>query len=245
MHRFFVPSESISGKKIIVSEAKQAHHIQDVLRLKTQDELVIFDEKANDYVCVIEKLKPELTLFIKKMTPFPGGTKKILLDIACAIPRKSNMDDIVDKLTQLGVDKIIPLKTRRTIVKLDEKKKQQRLGHWQRVAQAASQQSQRSVLAVIEPLRDIQELLPDSQEYDLKLIPTLVGERKNIKEVLEGSHPKNILVLIGPEGDFTPEEISLAKKCGCVAVSLGRNVLRVETAAVAAASCIKLFYEDR
>ncbi len=214
-----------------------------MLRLKTKDELIIFDEKANEYVCAIEKLKPQLTLLIKKMSALSVRAKKINLAVACALPKKSSMDDIIDKLTQLGVDRIIPLKTSRTIVKLDEEKKQLRFSHWQKVAQNASQQSQRSTLAVIEQLKDIKEVLADSKEYDLKLIPTLTGDRKTIKEILQHSKPSNILVFIGPEGDFTDEEIALAKKYGCIAVSLGRNVLRVETAAVAVASYIKFLYQ--
>jgi 16S rRNA (uracil1498-N3)-methyltransferase len=244
MRRFFVPSQSIAEKKIIVSDPKQAHYIRDVLRLKIKGELIVFDEKANEYVCAIERLKPQPTLFIKKMSPLSPAAEKMNLAVACAIPKKSNMDDIVDKLTQLGVGSIIPLKTRRTIVKLDEKKKQLRLSHWQKVAQNAGQQSRRIKLPVIEPIQDIKEVLSDSQAYDLKLIPTLEGQRKSLKEILDNSKAENILVLIGPEGDFTDEEVALAKNHGCIAVSLGRQVLRVETAAVAVASYIKFRYQS-
>lgn len=244
MRRFFVPSQNIQGSRITVSDAKQAHYIKNVLRLKNDDAVIVFDEMANEYACAIEKLKPQPVLFIKETAALSSGAEKMRLSVACAIPKKSNMDDIVDKLTQLGVDRIIPLKTQRTIVKLDEKKKQLRLIHWCKVAQNASQQSQRKKLPVIEPLTDIKEVLSDSKGYDLKLIPTLAGERKSLKEVLQDSKPENILIFIGPEGDFTDKEISLAKNYGCIPVSLGRNVLRVETAAVAVASYIKFLYQS-
>jgi len=243
MPRFFVPSQNISKDKIIVSDRKQAHYIKDVLRLKVKDELVIFDEKENEYTCLLEKLQPEVTLYIKEMFLAALNSKKINLTVACAIPKKSDMDDIIDKLTQLGAARIIPLKTQRTIVKLDEKKKQLRLNHWQKVAQSASEQSQRKSLPIIETIKDIKEVLTETKEYDLKLIPTLTGERKSLKEILEKVKPKNILVLVGPEGDFSEGEISLAKKSGCIAVSLGKQVLRVETAAVAVASYIKFLYQ--
>lgn len=242
MPRFFVPSQNISKDKIIVLDRKQAHYIKDVLRLKVNDELVIFDEKENEYTCLLEKLKPEVTLYIKKTVLAAPNSKKINLTVACAIPKKSNMDDIIDKLTQLGVARIIPLKTKRAIVKLDAKKEQTRLNHWQRIAQSASEQSQRISLPIIETIKGIKEVLTETKEYDLKLIPTLSGERKSLKEILEKVKPKNILVLVGPEGDFSKDEISLAKKSGCIAVSLGKEVLRVETAAVAVASYIKFLY---
>jgi 16S rRNA (uracil1498-N3)-methyltransferase len=243
MPRFFVPSQNISKDKIIVLDKKQVHYIKDVLRLKVRDELVIFDEKENEYTCLLEKLKPELTLDIKKMVLAVANLKKINLTVACAIPKKSNMDDIIDKLTQLGVARIIPLKTQRTIVRLDEQKKQLRLNHWQKIAQSSSEQSQRRNLPIIATIKGIKEVLTETKEYDLKLILTLTGERKSLKEILEKGKPKNILVLVGPEGDFSEDEISLAKKYGCIAVSLGKQVLRVETAAVAVASYIKFFYQ--
>lgn len=243
MHRFFVPSQNISENKIIISDREQAHYIKDVLRLKVNDAIIVFNEKADEYACSIEKLKPALTLNIKKIFPKVTNPKKVHLSLACAIPKKSSMDDIIDKLTQLGVDRVIPLKTERTIIKFDEKKKELRFNHWQRVAQSASQQSQRSSLPVIEPIQSVREVLSASKEYDLKLIPTLEGERQSLKDILRDAKAANILVLIGPEGDFSPEEVDLAKKSGCIPVSLGKQVLRVETAAVAVASYIKFLYQ--
>ncbi|MDD5154891.1 MAG: RsmE family RNA methyltransferase [Candidatus Omnitrophica bacterium] len=243
MRRFFAPSENISGKKITIADNKQQHYIKDVLRIKAGQEVIVFDEKTNEYLCSVEKLKPALALNIKKIYPACAIPRNMVLSLACAIPKKSSMDDIVDKLTQLGVDRVIPLETERTIVRLDKKKKELRLGHWRNVAQSASQQSQRSSLPVIEPVQSVKEALSGAKGYDLKLIPTLEGERRSLKDVLRGSGAKNILVFIGPEGDFSPAEVELAKKSGCVAVSLGKEVLRVETAAVAVASYIKFLYQ--
>ena len=241
MHRFFIPSGDISKEEVIISDAKQAHHIRDVLRLKAKDSVVIFDENANEYKCQIAKLIPELSLKIKTRVLSSGVKNKFSLTVACAIPKNSNMDDIIDKLTQIGVDRIIPLKTRRVIVRLDEKKAVLRLSRWKKIALSASQQSQRKSLAAIDAVKEIKDVLEESEDYDLKLIPTLAGERKTLKEVLANNSAKNILVLIGPEGDFTDEEVRLAIKYGCISVSLGSNVLRVETAAVSAASFIILY----
>ena len=240
MHRFYIFSQNILADKIVISDSQQAHYLRDVLRLKAKDPVIAFDEKGNEYSCLIEKVLPRaITLHIKDIARVKGQ-KEFSLTVACAIPKKSNMDDIIDKLTQLGVDRIIPLKTKRVIVSLDEQKKELRLQRWRKIAQSASQQCQRNALPIIEPIKDIKEVLFESKDYDLKLIPTLSGKRKTLKEVLQNYRPLSILIFIGPEGDFTDEEINLAKLSGCLPVSLGNLVLRVETAAVAVASFIKL-----
>ncbi|HLD82676.1 MAG TPA: RsmE family RNA methyltransferase [Candidatus Omnitrophota bacterium] len=240
MHRFYCPSQNISGGLITISDKEQTHHLKDVLRLKVNDKAAIFDDKGNEYVCLLrELLKDKVILEIKskKLAVRPG---KVKLTIACAIPKKSKMDDIIDKLTQLGVDRIIPLETERVIVRWNEAKKTLQRQRWEKVALAAAKQSQRSALSVIEPIQDIKEVLSKAQEFDLKLIPALIGRRRPLKEILAKGKPKNILVFIGPEGDFAPDEVALAGKYGCIPVSLGELVLRVETAAVAVASFIRL-----
>ena len=239
MHRLFVPPDNISVDEIRVSDKEQVNHLKNVLRLKAGAEIVVFDGQGNEFNCAVEVVAKEVVLKIKSR----NSSKKTgsSITIACAIPKKSKMDDIIDKLTQLGVDKIIPLETERVIVRLDKNKKAQRQERWQKIAQSASEQSQRSTIPVIEPVKNVSEVLTAAKNYDLKLIPTLYGKRKSLKEVFSGSVPKNVLVFIGPEGDFSDEEVGLAVKAGCIPVSLGQEVLRVETAAVAAASFIKLY----
>ncbi|MCX5706225.1 MAG: RsmE family RNA methyltransferase, partial [Candidatus Omnitrophica bacterium] len=149
------------------------------------------------------------------------------ITLACAIPKKAKFDDIVDKLTQLGSARIIPLKTERVIVKLDNHKEALRLTRWRKIAQAASQQSKRSDIPVIEPPKDLEDLLTQSQDFDLKLIPTLEGRRKTLKEIFSKIQPRNILILIGPEGDFSAKEIAMALKSGFIPVTLGDLVLRI------------------
>lgn len=240
MHRFFVSFQNISSDKIIISDKSRLHYLKDVLRLKVKDKAVAFDEKGNEYSCLVEKVLPATVILQIKGKASGREQKKFSLTIACAIPKKSNMDDIIDKLTQLGVDRIIPLKTKRVIVNLDERRASLRLERWRKIAQSASGQSQRNALPIIEPIKDIKAVFLESRGYALKLIPTLTGERKTLREVLRIHQPASILVFIGPEGDFTDEEIDLAKLAGFIPVSLGNLVLRVETAAVAVASFIML-----
>ncbi|OGO23427.1 MAG: hypothetical protein A2144_05450 [Chloroflexi bacterium RBG_16_50_9] len=238
MHRFYIAQE-IKGNKVVITDAGQFHHIKDVLRLKVNDEVTVFEDKGNEYICLITELgEKKATLTVKAMKA--AKTKRNKITIACAIPKKDRMDDIVDNLTQLGVDRIIPMETERVIIRLDDGKGAARLRRWQKIAQSAAEQSQRSSLPVIEPVAHFKNILERSREFDLKLLPVLVGKRRHINEVLGESRPDNILVLIGPEGDFTPEEVVLALKAGFIPVSLGDSVLRVGTAAMAVASYIKL-----
>jgi len=241
MQRLYCPSQNISSNKISIDDKEQIHHARDVLRLKEGEEVIIFDDKGNEYRSTLIEYLPKNMAFKIKETkkPNPEPTK-VKITIACAIPKGSRMDEIIDKLTQLGVERIIPLETERVIVKLNKQKRILRQERWKKIALNASLQSQRNALPIIEPIKNIGQLLSDSGSFDLKLIPTLSGERKLLKEVLKECKPRNILVLIGPEGDFTHEEINLAKKAGFIPVSLGNLVLRVDTAAIAIASFLML-----
>jgi 16S rRNA (uracil1498-N3)-methyltransferase len=241
MHRFFI--SNIEGDKAYLADSEQLHHLRDVLHLKENDEVIVFDSKGNDYVGVItgiERKRAEL-----KVTPIElprGNTARVT--VACAVPKGSRMDDIIDYLTQLGVERIIPLWTERVVVKLDGGKTEARLKRWRKIAQNAARQSQRSSIPLVEPATRLENIISNSQDYDLKLIPTLAGERRVIKDVLAGARPNNIIVLIGPEGDFTSEEIELARSAGFVPVSLGDTVLRVATAAIAVASYLRFALGD-
>lgn len=245
MQRLFCVSGDISKGKISILNKSQIHHIKDVLRLKIGDQLAVCDEFGNEYNSTIEELTAiNAVLKIKEMKRAVFA-EKIKVTFACAIPKKSKFDDIVDKLTQLGVDRIIPMLTQRVITKLDSHKEGLRLNRWKGIALSASEQSQRKSLPAIDSVKKIEEVLLEAENYDLKLIPVLIGERKTLKHVLSNPKLRNVLILIGPEGDFTPQELDLAKGAGFIPVTLGELVLRVETAAVSVASFIRFFYENR
>jgi 16S rRNA (uracil1498-N3)-methyltransferase len=237
MHRFYI--NHIEGKTASLTDSAQLHHLKDVLRLKINDGVNISDGAGNDYsgvITAINKKQAEIKVTLKKTPQNPS----LKLTVACAIPKGSRLDEVIDHLTQLGVEHIIPMRTARVVVKLDGAGAESRVKRWRKIVQSAAQQSQQSKIPVIDPVTDFGEVIKNSQDYDLKLIPNLTGERKLFKDVLVASRPKNIIVMIGPEGDFTPDEVALALSHGFVAVSLGDKVLRVATAAIAVASYIKL-----
>ncbi|MEI6631520.1 MAG: RsmE family RNA methyltransferase [bacterium] len=245
MHRFFAHSKNISRDNISISDSSEAHHLRDVLRIKLKEKVAVFDDKGNEYLCSVLSLTGTVALSIEKMIPRRALAYKSKLTIACAIPKSSKMDDIVDKLTQLGVDNIVPLLTERVIIKLGREKKDARLRRWEKIALSAAKQSQRFNLPVVAPIEGMKEALSSSEGYDLKIILTLAeSQRRTLKGLLKDSRPKDIFVFIGPEGDFTDQEVSLAKKKGFIPATLGDLVLRVETAAVAVASFIRFYLDE-
>ena len=240
MPRFFCAGGNISKGEITIDNPDDVHHIRDVLRLRRGNQLEVCDDKRNEYICVIKGMTSSgITLGIrqeKALRPEEGAA----ITVACAIPKKSMMDAVIDKLTQLGADRIIPMESSNVVVRLDAAKKAMRLSRWRKISRSASKQSQRRCVPIIEPVSQLSEVLAASADYDLKIIPTLIGERRTLKEVLNYVNPASILVLIGPEGDFTSDEIRLACSKGVVPVSLGKSVLRVDTAAIAVVSYLRL-----
>lgn len=250
----FCDFKNIAGDKIHISDPGQIHHIKDVLRYKINDKIEVCDKQGNVYLSVIEKMAAEnMELKICLETARREGIvscsnnvqseKKIKITAACAIPKKARFDDIVDKLTQLGVERIIPLETERVIIRLDQDKRISRLSRWRKIALNAAKQSQRLTLPAIDAVTDIKDVLSKQEDFDLKLIPNLIDGAVTLREIFVKNHKvDSVLILIGPEGDFTPREIAAAKKAGCIPVSLGKLILRVDTAVIAVTSFIKFFY---
>jgi 16S rRNA (uracil1498-N3)-methyltransferase len=241
MNRFYVGK--VTGSAVVISDKEQLHHLRNVLRLKVNDEISLSDGLGNDYAGVIksiEKKQADIEVTLVRA----ARENPVKLSVACAIPKNTRFDDVVDFLTQLGVERIIPMRTERVVVRLDSAAALEKHKRWLKIAQNAAQQSRRSRVPGIGNVIDYNDVISGSTCYDTKLIPHLSGERRLVKDVLAESHPKDILVLIGPEGDFTPEEIKLALDNGFQPVSLGDTVLRVATAAIAVASFIKFAAGD-
>lgn len=244
MIRLYISYKGIHNGKMCIRDGNQVHYLKGVLRVKPGEKIILFDEEGDEYAAEIKDLLPRSIILSVKPALERSRLGNLKFTIACAIPKKSKMDDIVDKLTQLGADRIIPMETERVVAKLDRDKKILKVERWRKIAQSASLQSQRNTIPVIEEVQDIKAVLGNSSAYDLKLIPALEGNRRHLKDMLSRFKPRNVLIFIGPEGDFTYEEIELAQNYGCIPVTLGDLVLRVETAAVAVASFIRL-YEPR
>lgn len=238
MSRFYISPDSVKDNKIFVS-GEEFHHIVDVMRLKAGDDIDAFDGKGNLYRGVIEKFSNKNLVISVSTCRKIDSKSKISVALMQSIPKKSKMDDIVEKCTELGIDEIIPVITERTIVDLNGEKAVSRINRWRKIAREATKQCGRTEITEILSVAKLKDLSSKIREFDLVLIPCLSGERKKIKEILKNFNGKRILFLIGPEGDFTKDEIELVKASGGIPTDLGNNVLRVDTAAISTLSIIK------
>ena len=160
--------------------------------------------------------------------------------MACAPPKKGKFEFIIEKCTELGVDEIIPLKTKRTEVIFKEDRMAGKLSRFEAVAVNAAKQSKRIKVPQITPMMSLAQVLKNLDPKGVHVFPSLHNHPRHIADVLlKADRQKPVTIFIGPEGDFTPDELELAIKHGCVPVSLGDTVLKVETAAIATVALVK------
>ncbi|OIO39367.1 MAG: hypothetical protein AUJ75_01320 [Candidatus Omnitrophica bacterium CG1_02_49_10] len=237
MSRFYVDPDGIKGDKIYI-EGAEAHHIADVMRLKAGERICAFDGMGNEFSGVITHIgsKRAVVDITEKRSIGPNKARRVTL--VQAVPKKSIMDYIVEKSTELGVDVIVPLWTDRTIVKPDEKGMAGKLSRWRRISIEASKQCGRSIIPQITAPKTFAAAVAALDKHALALIPHLGGGTSKISDALRSAGKKDIIIFIGPEGDFTAKEVSEAVKNGAIPVTLGPNVLRCDTAAVASLSII-------
>ncbi|HWL51407.1 MAG TPA: 16S rRNA (uracil(1498)-N(3))-methyltransferase [Chthoniobacteraceae bacterium] len=236
MHRFYIAPEhwNLAAPSL---EGAEAHHAVDVLRVRQGDRIVIFNGRGAEATTeVVEADKRRLDLKVLHQAKSEPLACRITL--AQAIPKGKTMDLIIQKATELGVSAIVPLVSERTVVQCSPEEAARKREKWQGVVIEAGKQCGRNWLPpVAEPVTP-KAFFADSPRFDLMLIASLQSDALPPRKVLEevqatlGGKPKEVLILIGPEGDFTPAEISLAKIAGCRPITLGPIVLRSETAAL-------------
>jgi 16S rRNA (uracil1498-N3)-methyltransferase len=237
--RFYIPASDWNSEALVLRDA-EAHHCAEVMRAKPGDKVTIFNGEGTEASAeIIEASRKEVTLKTLNVSKSPPLSARILL--GQAVPKGKNMDLIIQKATELGCAEIIPFLSDRTIVRVDPddaKKKQEK---WQRLAiEACKQCGQNWMPKVAEPVTLESYFNGNgSKDVSLKLIASLQPDTRGLKEILtehaemnNGAKVSSTLILIGPEGDFTPAEINLARNGGCLPMTLGPIVLRTETAAI-------------
>ncbi len=232
MSRFYVPKSKIKKNEIII-DGKEARHVLDVMRLRHKDDVVVFDGEGNEYAGFIKEtinrpkgLVVQIT-HVKKTTDKSGAE----ITLAQAIPKMNRMDYIVEKATELGVTRIIPMVSERTVVRPRENACGKKTERWRKKAVAAAKQCGRRDLPVITDIEEYGDVVGETDRYDLVLMACLSGNTMPLKEALAGIRASKILFFIGPEGGFSPEEVaSLKNRNNCRYVSLGQRVLKSDTA---------------
>ena len=222
---------------------EESHHLVVVNRARRGDIVVAFDGRGTEWTCELSTdSKREAVLAVnatRQARPLPFE-----ITLAQALPKGQSMDAIVRKATEIGARRIIPVESERTQVHLDGDRSDKKTGKWQVAALEAAKQCGNPWLPEITPITKFADVIADAAIYDLKLIASLNEGAKTLKAVLSdfqatrGCAPKKTIWLIGPEGDFSPDEMRAALAAGIAPVSLGPLVLRCETAAVYALSVL-------
>jgi 16S rRNA (uracil1498-N3)-methyltransferase len=239
MYRFYCADADFSKFSVTITDPDEIHHIKDVLHLKKGAVIQIFNAQSQQAEVVIEQLTGAfVSARIKAVKQNEETRAKIIL--ACAPPKKGKFELIIEKCTELGVDEIIPLKTKRGEVVFDEERMAGKLDRFEAVAVNAAKQSKRTKVPLIRPMTPLSQALQALDPKGVHLFPSLHQHPKQITDVLlKVEAYKTVTVFIGPEGDFTPDEVTSAIRYGCVPVSLGDTVLKVETAAIACVALVK------
>ena len=240
--RFYVSPESIFPLKnlIEIKDKTEIHHVRDVMRLKKGDVVDIFDGQGREFLCYIEDIKRNMIIIKIKEELTSKYNMPFNVTIYQAVPKKAKMDFIVEKTVELGVSRIVPVITDRIVP--DIKDFTGKIERWKRIGMASSKQCGRTVLPIISDAMCFNDALIDSKQKDIIIFASLDKKSEPLKNVLRGLTPKAVSVFIGPEGDFSPEEISMAKQNNCSMCSLGPLILKSETAAIYIMSCLAYEY---
>jgi 16S rRNA (uracil1498-N3)-methyltransferase len=221
----------------------ESHHLVAVNRARPGDTVVAFDGRGAEWICELAGDRKNAAVlkvrFRQKAKPLPYQ-----ITLGQALPKGPSMDAIVRKATEIGVARIVPLESERTQVHLDGDRSDRKIDKWQTAALEAAKQCGNPFLPEIAPVQKAAAFMESARDYDLKLIASLQPGAQSLKKVLaafqtaQGRPPRNVLWLVGPEGDFTPAEMSLSRSAGFEPITLGPLVLRCETAATYALSVL-------
>lgn len=236
MHRFYISPENWNPDAPALT-GSEAHHARDVLRMKPAEKLVLFNGRGREITAEIVDLSGA-GIQLRKLHEAETPALRSRIILGQAIPKGKNMDLIVQKAVEIGAAEIAPIISDRTVVQVDLESAAQKHAKWQQIAIEAAKQCGQNWLPQVHAPRRLGDFFLASMAFDLRLIGSLQPDAQHLKQILadysnEHQHlPGSVLMLIGPEGDFTPAELALARHHGCRPITLGPIILRVETAAI-------------
>lgn len=245
MHQFFVEDGQI-GRAFVTITGTDVNHIKHVLRMKPGEKIRVSNQQGRDYFCEISELGDSFVQadILEEDAPTTELPGKIYL--FQGIPKGDRMETVIEKAVELGVYEIIPVAMKYCVVKLDAKKEAARIKRWQKLSEAAAKQSKRSLIPNIHSVMSFQEAAAYASLCDVRLIPYeneqgMQSAKDAFSSIKRGN---SVSVMIGPEGGFAEEEIALAKETMRV-ISLGKRILRTDTAGIAVMSMLMLEMEMR
>lgn len=234
MHHFFVTPQAVGDTHITIT-GPDVNHMKNVLRMKPGEEVLISDGEGKDYCCEIDTLSEDEVIVKITDDSYEGTELASEFYLFQGLPKSDKMEMIIQKAVELGVKEIIPVATKRAVVKLDEKKAGKKIERWQAISESAAKQSRRGVIPKVQNVMTFKEALSYAQKLDMNLIP--YENFKGMQETKEAlSHIQDgmkVGIFIGPEGGFDEAEVELAIEKMVQPISLGRRILRTETAGMA------------
>lgn len=240
MHRFYVDSNSIYYDKVLIT-GSDVNHIRNVLRMNRGDRIIVNDKNGNDYYCVITQVDVCEVVASVESVKQNESELKTKLYLFQALPKADKMELIIQKAVELGVHEIIPMQTARCVVKLDNgTRKQKKIARWQAIAESAAKQSSRGIIPIVKDVMSYSEAVEYAEKLEYNIIPyeRAEGMEESRKAIEEAAEKDSIGIFIGPEGGYEDNEVEKAIKSGFNVVSLGKRILRTETAGMCMLSII-------
>lgn len=244
MQRYFIESEQF-GERSVTITGEDAHHIVKVMRSKPGDKVIVSDGFFREALVALVTMESQsVTAEIIEMLE-QTGEPGLKVTIVQSLPKGDKMETVIQKCTEIGAAGFLPFISERTVVQYDGKKEERRISRWRKIAKEAAEQAHRSRIPEVEAPVSWKELLRRLKDYDLVCICYEKEDGGGLKDVLKPFAERipqgkegRVAVLVGPEGGFSEREIHEAEEAGAVSTSLGRRILRTETAGMAALTCI-------
>lgn len=246
MYRFFVTPEQTKGEYITIT-GSDVNHIKNVLRMKCGTKITISDGQDKEYYCIIDLIEDDRVL--AKIEDIEGTSAELSTKITLfqGLPKSDKLELIIQKAVELGVYEIVPVKTKRSVVKLDVKKQAKKTERWNNIALSAAKQAKRSVIPVVREIMTFDEAIAYGKNLSMNIIPYEDAQGiVHSKEVIDGVFGKESLgIFIGPEGGFEEKEVGKAMAVGIEPITLGHRILRTETAGITTLSIIMFSLETK
>lgn len=245
MYRFFVEDHQIGTETVRIT-GSDVNHIKNVLRMREGEELLVSAQGTLEYRCAVETLGEEEILARILCTEENHLELPVKFYLFQGLPKGDKMETIIQKTVELGVYEIVPVASHRCVVKLDEKKAKSKVARWQGIAESAAKQSKRMIVPQVREVMKYEEALAFAKELDMLLIPyELAKGMKHTREVFSSVRPgQSVGIFIGPEGGFEEEEVEKAVQAGAEPVTLGRRILRTETAGMTVMAILMYLTEE-
>ncbi|MBS5957395.1 MAG: 16S rRNA (uracil(1498)-N(3))-methyltransferase [Clostridiales bacterium] len=244
MYHFFINQDQVEDDHIRII-GPDVNHIKNVLRMGAGEEVLISNGVDKDYLCEVTSVtSQEVTARI--LTVEEGGRElPARITLFQGLPKGDKMELIIQKAVELGAYEIVPVETKRTVVKLDKKKEEAKLRRWNAVSESAAKQSKRLIVPEVTGVKSLKEALVFSKEFDVTVIPFENAKgMERTREILSQVKPgMNVGIFIGPEGGFEDSEIELSESFGAKTVTLGKRILRTETAGLSVLSILSYLLE--